>query len=156
MNVGLTSTFLYETKRGEPESKDTKESRPSADCDPVMIELELDFSGEDVTFASRDELKSLLDKIKQSIKELLDSFAYGNAIKQGVSVALLGAPNVGKSTLLNALLNEERAIVNLNGLLGEVALNHGIELTDGVNISTTNKVSEDGRLILLTSEGKVE
>jgi len=77
-----------------------------------MIELELDFSGEDVTFASRDELKSLLEKIKQSIKELLDSFAYGNAIKQGVSVALLGAPNVGKSTLLNALLNEERAIVS--------------------------------------------
>ncbi|MGB0790878.1 MAG: tRNA uridine-5-carboxymethylaminomethyl(34) synthesis GTPase MnmE, partial [Flavobacteriaceae bacterium] len=77
-----------------------------------MIELELDFSGEDVTFASRDELKSLLEKIKQSIKELLDSFAYGNAIKQGVSVALLGAPNVGKSTLLNTLLNEERAIVS--------------------------------------------
>ena len=71
-----------------------------------MIELELDFSGEDVTFASRDELKSLLEKLKQSIKELLDSFAYGNAIKQGVSVALLGAPNAGKSTLLNALLNE--------------------------------------------------
>ena len=52
--------------------------------------------------------------------------------------------------------NEGRAIVNLNGLLGEVALNQGIELTDGVNISTTDKVSEDGRLILLTSEGKVE
>ena len=49
-----------------------------------MIELELDFSGEDVTFASRDELKSLLEKLKKSIKELLDSFAYGNAIKQGV------------------------------------------------------------------------
>jgi len=77
-----------------------------------MIELELDFSGEDVTFASRDELKSLLEKLKQSIKQLLDSFAYGNAIKQGVSVALLGAPNAGKSTLLNALLNEERAIVS--------------------------------------------
>jgi tRNA modification GTPase len=77
-----------------------------------MIELELDFSGEDVTFASRDELKSLLEKLKQTIKELLDSFAYGNAIKQGVSVALLGAPNAGKSTLLNALLNEERAIVS--------------------------------------------
>ena len=52
--------------------------------------------------------------------------------------------------------NEERAIVNLNGLLGEVALNQGIELTDGLHVSTTDKVSEDGRLILLTSEGKVE
>ena len=77
-----------------------------------MIELELDFSGSDVTFASREDLKSLLEKLKQSIKQLLDSFAYGNAIKQGVSVALLGAPNAGKSTLLNALLNEERAIVS--------------------------------------------
>ena len=76
-----------------------------------LVELELDFGEEDVEFAERDDLKVLILKLQQSIEPLIDSFQYGNAIKEGVPVAIIGAPNVGKSTLLNALLNEERAIV---------------------------------------------
>lgn len=77
-----------------------------------LIELELDFAEEDVSFADRDEFKALLNHITQVLKKLIDSFALGNVIKNGVPVAIVGAPNVGKSTLLNALLNEERAIVS--------------------------------------------
>ena len=77
-----------------------------------LIELELDFSEEDVEFADRDDLKKLVDEITGVVKNLVDSFATGNVVKQGVPVAILGAPNMGKSTLLNALLNEERAIVS--------------------------------------------
>lgn len=77
-----------------------------------LIELELDFGEEDVEFADRQDLKDLVDEIKGLVKSLVDSFATGNVIKSGVPVAILGAPNMGKSTLLNALLNEERAIVS--------------------------------------------
>ncbi|MFW6370383.1 MAG: tRNA uridine-5-carboxymethylaminomethyl(34) synthesis GTPase MnmE [Bacteroidota bacterium] len=77
-----------------------------------MIELELDFSEEDVEFANRDELKQLLNEITSMLGSLKDSFSLGNAVKNGIPVAIIGQPNVGKSTLLNALLNEERAIVS--------------------------------------------
>ncbi|WP_420322323.1 tRNA uridine-5-carboxymethylaminomethyl(34) synthesis GTPase MnmE [Flagellimonas sp.] len=77
-----------------------------------LIELELDFSEEDVEFANREQFNHLLNKISEVLKKLIDSFALGNVIKNGIPVAIVGEPNVGKSTLLNALLNEERAIVS--------------------------------------------
>ena len=77
-----------------------------------LIELELDFGEEDVEFADRDDLKELVSKLNNVLSKLINSFDYGNVIKTGVPVAIVGEPNVGKSTLLNALLNEERAIVS--------------------------------------------
>jgi tRNA modification GTPase len=78
----------------------------------ALIELELDFSQEDVEFADRSSLRTLLIKIDATVHGLLDSFRLGNVIKNGVTVAIIGKPNAGKSTLLNALLKENRAIVS--------------------------------------------
>ena len=77
-----------------------------------MIELELDFGEEDVEFANRKELKSLIKKILKAIEGLIKSFSLGNVIKKGIPTVIAGKPNSGKSTLLNALLNEEKAIVS--------------------------------------------
>lgn len=93
-------------------SSDLKQLREQLIQFSALIELELDFSQEDVTFADRTELRSLIERLQQATQQLLDSFRLGNVIKQGVSVAIVGKPNAGKSTLLNALLNENRAIVS--------------------------------------------
>ncbi|GAB4139013.1 MAG: tRNA uridine-5-carboxymethylaminomethyl(34) synthesis GTPase MnmE [Bacteroidia bacterium] len=77
-----------------------------------LIELELDFSEEDVEFANRDDLRNLLYTIQRLVQRLIDSFEVGNVIKNGIPVAIVGKPNAGKSTLLNTLLDEERAIVS--------------------------------------------
>jgi len=77
-----------------------------------LVELELDFSEEDVEFANRSQLKQLASDVEQLIVRLSDSFRVGNALKNGIPVALVGETNVGKSTLLNVLLNEEKAIVS--------------------------------------------
>jgi tRNA modification GTPase len=78
----------------------------------ALIELELDFSQEDVAFADRDQLVRLISLLSKTTQQLLESFQLGNAIKNGVQVAIIGKPNAGKSTLLNTLLNENRAIVS--------------------------------------------
>ncbi len=78
----------------------------------ALLELELDFSEEDVEFANRKQLRTLLDEIKKEITSLIESFKLGNVIKNGIPVAIVGKPNVGKSTLLNTLLKEDRAIVS--------------------------------------------
>ncbi|MCQ2234352.1 MAG: tRNA uridine-5-carboxymethylaminomethyl(34) synthesis GTPase MnmE [Paludibacteraceae bacterium] len=86
-----------------------------------LIELELDFSTEDVEFADREELFTLVGDIKSKITSLCESFSVGNAIKNGIPVAIVGQTNVGKSTLLNCLLNEEKAIVSdINGTTRDV------------------------------------
>lgn len=78
----------------------------------AMLDLELDFAEEDVTFLDRTHLKALADKLIEALKLLIESFRLGNVIKNGLSVVITGKPNVGKSTLLNSLLQEERAIVS--------------------------------------------
>ena len=77
-----------------------------------LIELELDFSEEDVEFADRSDLKTLLNELETKLSSLIDSFTYGNVIKEGVTVTIAGKPNAGKSSLLNAIVNEDKAIVS--------------------------------------------
>lgn len=97
----------------------------------AMVELELDFGEEDVEFADRTKLKELTERIEQLLRKLKNSFQLGNAIKNGIPVAIIGETNVGKSTLLNALLNEDKAIVSdIHGTTRDV-------IEDVVNIHGT-------------------
>lgn len=132
-----------------------------------LIELELDFSEEDVEFADRTQLSALTEKISTYLKRLIDSFEMGNAIKQGVPVAIVGVPNVGKSTLLNALLNEDRAIVsaiagttrdtiedrvNISGIIFRFIDTAGIRATsdqiETMGISKTFEKIEEAQIVL--------
>jgi tRNA modification GTPase len=138
-----------------------------------LIELELDFSEEDVEFADRSDLKNLLSKIEMVLKGLIDSFASGNALKEGIPVAIVGEPNVGKSTLLNALLNEERAIVSdiagttrdtiedeivLGGVSFRFIDTAGIRETsdtiESLGIERTYEKMQQARLVLLLLDAK--
>lgn len=126
-------------------SKDIAELREKLINFAALIELELDFAEEDVEFANRNELRNLIENLHSRIKKLIDSFAAGNVFKNGLPVAIIGKPNAGKSTLLNTLLNEERAIVsdiagttrdtieeelNLNGIVFRFIDTAGIRNTD--------------------------
>ena len=93
-------------------SQELKAMREELITFSALMELELDFSQEDVEFADRAKFFELIERIETTTHKLIQSFRLGNAVKNGVSVAIIGAPNAGKSTLLNALLNEERAIVS--------------------------------------------
>jgi tRNA modification GTPase len=93
-------------------AKDLQQLRQQLIDYAALIELELDFGEEDVEFAKREQLINFISSFISHIKHLIDSFKTGNAIKEGIPVAIIGKPNAGKSTLLNALLNEERAIVS--------------------------------------------
>lgn len=140
-----------------------------------LIELELDFSDEDVEFADRKELDELIQKIIVKIKKLISTFEYGNAVKNGVPVAIIGKPNVGKSTLLNALLNEERAIVsdiagttrdtieetiNIDGITFRFIDTAGIrETTDAIEAIGVEKAKEkviNARIVIHLYEDDIE
>jgi tRNA modification GTPase len=103
-------TAMYNLKGGF--SNDLQLMREKLIKFSALIELELDFSEEDVAFANREELNKLIAQMQEKTQLLLDSFKLGNVIKHGVQVAIVGKPNAGKSTLLNALLNENRALVS--------------------------------------------
>ena len=132
-----------------------------------LVELELDFNEEDVEFADRTKLSTLATEIEQLITKLADSFRVGNAIKNGIPVALVGETNVGKSTLLNLLLNEEKAIVsdihgttrdsiedsvNLNGIAFRFIDTAGIRNTkdkvENMGIERTYKKIEQAAIVL--------
>ena len=109
-NEGSHKLAMQQMKSGF--SNDLKKLREELLHFTSMIELELDFSEEDVEFAERGEFKKLTNKIQSELKTLIDSFQSGNVLKNGISVAIAGKPNAGKSSLLNTLLNEDKAIVS--------------------------------------------
>ena len=109
-NEGSHKLAMEQMKNGF--SNDLKKLRSELLHFSSMIELELDFSQEDVEFAERSEFKKLTIKIQSELEKLIDSFKSGNVVKNGISVAIAGKPNAGKSSLLNTLLNEDKAIVS--------------------------------------------
>ena len=138
-----------------------------------LIELELDFAEEDVEFADRTQFHELLERIEFVLKRLIDSFAVGNVIKNGIPVAIVGEPNVGKSTLLNALLNEERAIVSdiagttrdtiedelvINGMSFRFIDTAGIretkDVVESIGIQKTFEKIEQAQVVLFILDGR--
>lgn len=138
-----------------------------------LLELELDFSEEDVEFADRSELKGLLENLLNKVQALANSFALGNALKHGVNVAIVGRPNVGKSTLLNRLVGEERAmvsdiagttrdsieeVVNIEGVTYRFVDTAGLHATDDrleqMGIERTHKALEKAHIILWVTDSE--
>lgn len=132
-----------------------------------LIELELDFAEEDVEFADRKQFQELILKITFVLKRLIDSFAVGNVLKNGIPVAIVGEPNVGKSTLLNALLNEEKAIVSeiagttrdaiedeiiINGVayrfIDTAGIRETIDVVESIGIKKTYEKIEQAQLVI--------
>jgi len=134
----------------------------------ALIELELDFSEEDVEFANRSQLKKLIQTFQRKIAQLIKSFQLGNVIKNGVAVAIIGQPNAGKSTLLNSLLNEERAIVsniagttrdtieeslNINGIIFRIIdtagiRDHSADTIENLGIERSRQYAEKAGIIV--------
>ncbi len=140
-----------------------------------LVELELDFSEEDVEFANREQLQQLIHDIMKVISRLIQSFKLGNAIKQGVNTVIAGRPNAGKSTLLNTLLNEDRAIVshipgttrdtieevlNINGinfrLIDTAGLREATDTIEQIGVQRTmEKISQSALLIYVFDAEKI-
>ncbi|WP_076548511.1 tRNA uridine-5-carboxymethylaminomethyl(34) synthesis GTPase MnmE [Maribacter ulvicola] len=137
-----------------------------------LIELELDFSEEDVEFADRTQFKELLTRIQKVLQSLIDSFSVGNVIKNGIPVAIVGEPNVGKSTLLNAFLNEERALVSdiagttrdtiedeisIGGIgfrfIDTAGIRETEDVVEGMGIKRTFEKIEQAQVVLLLVDG---
>ena len=138
----------------------------------ALVELELDFGEEDVEFAHRDKLRQLMLDIRRVLHPLIDSFSTGNAIKNGVPTVIIGKPNAGKSTLLNALLNEEKAIVSdipgttrdviedelfLDGirfrLIDTAGLRQATDRIEAIGIERTQQKMRDASLVIYLFDG---
>ena len=154
-------------------SKQLKDLRQQLIDFVALVELELDFGEEDVEFAQRDRLRQLMLDIRRVLHPLIDSFSTGNAIKNGVSTVIVGKPNAGKSTLLNALLNEEKAIVSdipgttrdviedelfIDGirfrLIDTAGLRQATDQIEAIGIGRTQQKMRDAALIVYLFDGK--
>ncbi len=142
----------------------------------ALIELELDFSQEDVEFADRTQLYALINRAIGSTSALIQSFSLGNVIKKGVGVAIIGKPNAGKSTLLNALLNEERAIVseiagttrdtieealNINGVLFRLIdtagiREHAVDAIETIGIERSRQAMQQADVVICLFDAVTE
>jgi len=153
-------------------SKQLKELRQQLIDFVALVELELDFGEEDVEFAHRDRLRQLMLDIRRVLHPLIESFSTGNAIKNGVPTVIVGKPNAGKSTLLNALLNEEKAIVSdipgttrdviedelfINGirfrLIDTAGLRQATDQIEAIGIERTQQKMRDAALVVYLFDG---